>query len=82
MHTLMVVGAGLILLATFVVVGYLAGHGRLATRLFVPVWLLATLVNLYIGVTRAGYTVAQELPIQLIVFGVPVLVAYVISRRL
>jgi hypothetical protein len=35
---------------------------------------------MYIGVTRAGYTVAQELPILLIVFAVPMLVALTVRR--
>jgi hypothetical protein len=80
MHTLMVIAGGLVLLAAFIVVGRLAGKGLLASRLFIPVWLLATLVNLYVGVTRAGYTVAQELPIQLVVFAVPAIAALILGR--
>jgi hypothetical protein len=38
------------------------------------VWLLAAAVNLSIGV-RHGYSVAEELPIGLIVFGVPAAIA-------
>lgn len=44
-------------------------------KLFIPVWLAVTLVNMWVGVTKAGYTVAQELPILLIVFAVPAAVA-------
>jgi len=47
----------------------------LAAKVFVPVWLVVSLVNMWIGVTRAGYTVAQELPILLVVFAVPAVIA-------
>lgn len=47
----------------------------MAAKVFVPVWLVVSLVNMWIGVTRAGYTVAQELPILLVVFAVPAVIA-------
>lgn len=67
MHTLMVIGGGLALLAVLVAIGtFIGGMGspamRTAARSFIPLWLLAAAVNMYIGVTQAGYTVAQELP--------------------
>ena len=40
-------------------------------KAFIPVWLAMTLVNMWIGVSKAGYTVAQELPILLLNFAVP-----------
>ena len=80
MHTLMVIAAGLVLLAGFILVGQLAGRRVLAARLFIPAWFLAALANLYVGVTSAGYTVAQELPIQLVVFAVPAIVALILAR--
>ena len=46
-----------------------------AAKLFIPLWLLVAGVNLWIGVTRAGYTVAEEAPIFLVVFAVPAAVA-------
>ena len=33
--------------------------------------ILAALLNLWIGVSRAGYTVLEELPIFLLIFAVP-----------
>ena len=68
MHTVMVISAGLILLGLFVKFG--ASPSK-ACLMFIPVWLLASLVNLWVGVSRAGYTVAQEAPILLVVFGIP-----------
>lgn len=78
MHTIMVIGGGLLLLALFALVGrQLGGVTAAATAAlwFIPVWLIAAATNLWIGVTRAGYTVMEEVPIGLVVFGVPAAVA-------
>jgi hypothetical protein len=45
------------------------------------VWLAAAIVNMSVGVVSAGYTVWQELPIALVVFAVPALVAAVFGWR-
>jgi hypothetical protein len=42
-----------------------------ATSLFIVIWLALATTNLVAGVTHAGYTVAEELPIFLVIFGVP-----------
>ncbi|WP_224825917.1 hypothetical protein [Cognatishimia sp. MH4019] len=83
MHTLMVVAAGVLLLAVFCLTGWaLSGVGvARAVRLFIPVWLIALLVNMTIGVVSAGYTIAQEAPILLVVFGVPAIVAWLVAKR-
>lgn len=80
MHSVMVIGGGLALLAVFMLVGRQLGGGGAASAAtaaawFIPVWLFAAAINLWIGVSRAGYTVAEELPIGLVVFGVPAAVA-------
>jgi hypothetical protein len=49
-----------------------------AVQIFLPVWLGAALLNMYIGVKRAGYSVAEEFPIFLVIFAVPALVALVV----
>jgi hypothetical protein len=41
------------------------------TLAFVTFWLLATATNLWSGVAHAGYTLREELPIAMLVFGVP-----------
>lgn len=48
-----------------------AKAGTWATLLFIVLWLALTGANLVTGVTRAGYTVAEELPIFLLLFVVP-----------
>jgi hypothetical protein len=75
MHSVMVISGGLILLLAAVflgrAIGGTAASVALAVKVFLPVWLAIALVNLWVGVSRAGYTVAQELPFLLLVFGVP-----------
>jgi hypothetical protein len=47
----------------------------IAALIFIPIWLGAALINLWIGVSRAGYSVAEELAIFLGVFAIPAVVA-------
>ncbi|QOG07397.1 hypothetical protein IGS74_03900 [Aureimonas sp. OT7] len=86
MHMLLVIVGGAVLLGVFVLFGKLWG-GDLAgiamgAKLFIPAWLAVALVNMWVGVTRAGYTVAQELPILLVVFAVPAALAAVLAWQL
>lgn len=46
-----------------------------AARWFIPVWLIGAGINLWVGVAKAGYSVAEEAPIFLLVFAVPAAVA-------
>lgn len=79
MHMAMVIFAGLNLLALSLLFAWLWGGATpdyaVAAKLFIPVWLCIAITNLWVGVIRAGYTVAQELPILLVVFGVPAALA-------
>lgn len=79
MHALMVIGGGVISLGVFLLFGKLWGGDSaalvLAVKVFVPVWLVVTVVNLWVGVVHAGYTVREELPILLINFLVPAALA-------
>lgn len=47
-------------------------------KIFLPLWLGAALLNMYIGVKRAGYSVAEEFPIFLVIFVVPAALALVV----
>jgi hypothetical protein len=38
-------------------------------------WLIVSATNLYIGVTRAGYSFTEELPVFLLLFGLPAVAA-------
>lgn len=85
MHTVMVIGGGLVLLAVFILVGRQVGGGTAAAAAkaavwFIPFWLLAAAANLSIGM-RHGYSFTEELPIGLVVFGVPAAIAAAIWWR-
>lgn len=79
MPMLMVICGGSILLGIFVLFGKLWGGDAagmaLAAKVFVPVWLMVAIANLWIGVSHAGYSVREELPILLVVFFVPAALA-------
>jgi hypothetical protein len=76
-HTVKVIAGGFVLLALCVVIGRASG-----AKLFIPLWLVAAGINMWIGVTRAGYSVAEEAPIFLLVFAVPAVVALLLVRFL
>lgn len=52
-----------------------------AVKLFLPLWLVASAVNMWIGVSRAGYSVREEAPIFLVVFAVPAALALLVLWR-
>ena len=86
MHMAMVIGGGIVLLGLFLLFGRLWGSGpadlALAAKLFVPAWALVALVNLWVGVTKAGYPLRAELPILALVFAVPAALALLLIWRL
>lgn len=79
MHMLLVIAGGVVLLGLFVLFGQLWGANTpsmaVAAKAFIPVWLIVSIVNLWVGVARAGYSVREELPILLIIFAVPAIIA-------
>lgn len=86
MHMLLVIFAGAVLLGVFLLLGKLWGGDLTGTaagaKLFVPAWLIVALINMWVGVTKAGYTVAEELPILLVVFAVPAVLATLVAWHL
>ncbi|RYF68375.1 MAG: hypothetical protein EOO29_35280 [Comamonadaceae bacterium] len=85
MHTLKIIAAGLGFLALFALAGYGIDEaegvpwGCLA---FVPAWAIASVANLWVGVKKAGYSVREELPVLVVVFAVPAIVALVLWWKL
>jgi small basic protein len=80
MHTLKILIAGFVLLGLCVLVGrWLGGASNTAVstaiKSFIVLWLIATLGNLWFGVSRAGYSLKDEAPVALLVFAVPAIVA-------
>jgi hypothetical protein len=80
MRTGLLLLAGFLFLAASLIVGKLfsasyPGGTTIATVLFVVLWLVMAAFNTWLGVAKAGYAVAEELPILALIFGVPEAVA-------
>lgn len=86
MHMAMVIGSGFVLLGLFMLFGKLWGGTTpdlvLAAKVFIPAWLIVSVTNLWVGVTKAGYSMRDELPILLVVFAVPAVAAAIVIWRL
>jgi len=83
MRTAIIIAVGFALLGTCLGVGYLTGgvpRMKFAALVFIGLWFVAAAVNMYVGVTRAGYGFMEELPIFLLIFGVPAAVAFFLQR--
>ena len=83
MHTLKVIFGGILLLTLCLLLGRRIG-GSAATvvgttiKLFLALGLVSTLVNMWVGVSKAGYSIKDEARVALLVFAVPAIVAIVI----
>jgi hypothetical protein len=79
MHTALVMAGGFALLGICLLVGKFCGGSSAAMAkaalTFLPLWFIGAGINMWIGVTKAGYTVQQELPIFCVIFAVPAAVA-------
>jgi hypothetical protein len=86
MRTLLFLLVGFLLLAACMLLGRLfssnyPGATYAATLIFVVLWLVISTVNLWVGVAKAGYTLTEELPIFLFIFGVPAIAATFLKWR-
>ena len=78
MHTVIVLAVGFGLLGLCALVGRVLGGApgaATAALVFLPLWFIGAGINMYIGVKSAGYSVADEAPIFLIVFAIPAVTA-------
>jgi hypothetical protein len=82
MHTVKVLAVGFVLLGILVLIGRPLGHRSRAALYFLPVWLTVAALNLWYGVAKAGYSIAEEFPIFLLIFAVPSAVALLIWWKL
>jgi riboflavin transporter FmnP len=87
MHTIKVIAGGLVLLGICLLMGRWVGGPTTAVglvnavKVFVPLWLVAAGINMWMGVSKAGYSVAEEVPFFLVVFAVPTVVALLVVWR-
>ena len=85
MRTAIIIVGGLVLLGLFALVGWWLASGpqftTTAAKLFIPIWLAIALINMWLGVSRAGYSVVEELPIFLVIFAIPAAAAAFIWWR-
>jgi hypothetical protein len=86
MRTLIILFSGFLLWGAVIgTVRLLAGTGvssmTTATVAFIAVWFVAAAVNMWIGITQAGYSFREELPIFLLVFLVPAVIAVLVKWK-
>ena len=86
MRTPLFLFAGFLLLAAALLLGRLfssnyPGATLAATIAYVALWLIIAGVNMWVGVAKAGYSVAEELPIFLLIFAVPAAVAVLLKWK-
>jgi hypothetical protein len=80
MHTIMMVGVGIVALAGFALGGFVIRRSvATGAKWFLLPWLAVALINLYVGTTH-GYSVAGELPFFTLVFGLPAIAAWLLIR--
>jgi hypothetical protein len=83
-HTIKVIAGGFALLLLCILVGRLVGGANQphivarAALAFIPLWFVGAGINMWFGVTKAGYSVKEELPFFLIVFLIPAAVAFLL----
>ena len=86
MRTALFLVAGFLLLAACLLLGRLfaanyPGATVVATIAFVVLWLVIAGANMWVGVARAGYSVTEELPIFLLIFGLPAALAILLKWK-
>lgn len=86
MRTALFLVSGFLLLAAVLIVARLFSENFSsatvwATALFIALWFLVTAANMWVGVAKAGYSASEELPIFLLLFGVPAIAALVLKWK-
>lgn len=84
MHTVIVLIIGFALLAGCVFVArFLSGPESRAdaTLVFLPLWFIGAVVNMYIGVTQGGFPIFEEVGMFVIVFGIPAATALYLRHK-
>jgi hypothetical protein len=72
---------GLCLGAARLLSGANASAMALATWIFTLLWLLVAGANMWMGISKAGYSFSEEFPIFLLIFALPVLAAVFVKWK-
>jgi hypothetical protein len=86
MRTPLFLVVGFLLLAASMLLGKLFSSNYpsatlAATFIFVALWLGISGANMWVGVAKAGYSLGEEFPIFLLIFGVPTVIAIFLKWR-
>ena len=86
MRTALFLTSGVLLLASMLILGRLFSTNypsatMSATACFVVLWLAIATVNMWVGVSKAGYSVGDQLPIFLLIFAVPAAIAIMLKWK-
>ena len=86
MRTLLIILGGFLLWGICLgmaklVSSFSASSTTIATNTFIGIWFIAAAVNMWIGVSQAGYSFKEELPIFLLIFLLPAAVAAVVKWK-
>lgn len=85
MRTLLFLAGGIALWAIITgiarVIASQAGNGWVPTIVFAVIWFMIASWNMWVGVTQAGYTVMEELPIFLLLYLFPVAVVVAVKYK-
>jgi hypothetical protein len=86
MRTALFLLAGFLLLAASLLLGRLFSANypaatTLATVLYVAAWAIIAGANMWVGIAKAGYSLADELPIFALIFGVPAAAAILLKWK-
>ena len=72
MRSAVIIAIGFVLLGICLFVPRLLGRSMvIGAQVFIALWFVAAAVNMWMGVSRAGYSVMDELPIFLVIFALP-----------
>jgi hypothetical protein len=82
MRTLIVIIGGFVMWAASLgVARLLGGSMKTATITFVALWFAIAAANMWVGVSQAGYSFREELPIFLLIFLLPAVVALLVRWK-
>jgi hypothetical protein len=86
MRTALLLIAGFLLLGAALLLGKLFSGNyphatAAATVVYLALWFIIATANLWTGVTKAGYPVAEELPIFALIFALPAVVAIIVKWK-